>query len=61
MAAGMATFGLPLGPVISFATGNLAFIGIGLGMVIGMAYGTKLDEKVVEEKRQLTIEANPAF
>lgn len=60
MAAGMATFGLPLGLLISISTGNWAFIGIGLpiGMVIGMAYGTKLDEKAIKEDRQLKIDTH---
>ncbi|PCI34913.1 MAG: hypothetical protein COB60_05180 [Flavobacteriaceae bacterium] len=57
MALGMSVFGLPLGVAFSAAIGNYGFIGIGLpiGMVIGMAYGTKLDKKAEADGLQLNI------
>lgn len=52
---GMTAFGLPIGTVISAATGNVAFIGIGLpiGMAIGSLYGASLDKKAAKENRVL--------
>jgi len=57
LALGMSIFGLPLGVAFSAALNNYGFIGIGLpiGMVIGMAYGTKLDKKAACNNLQLNI------
>jgi len=54
---GMSVFGLPMGVVFSSILGNYAYIGIGLpiGLVIGMTYGTKLDKKAALDNLQLDI------
>ncbi len=58
MALELAVFGLPLGVVFEASFGNMAFIGIGLplGLVIGMAVGTGMDNKALEERIQLDLE-----
>ncbi|WP_295199405.1 hypothetical protein [uncultured Chryseobacterium sp.] len=58
LAAGLATFGVPIGIAFGLLLGNMAFLGIGLpiGMTIGMALGASMDKKAVAEGRQLDIE-----
>lgn len=58
LAAGLATFGLPIGIAFGFLLGNMAFLGIGLpiGMTIGMALGASMDKKAEAEGRQLDVE-----
>ncbi|WP_010232395.1 hypothetical protein [Gillisia marina] len=58
LALGMSVFGLPLGVVFSSIFDNTAFIGIGLpiGMIVGLAFGTTLDKKAEENNRQLELE-----
>ena len=55
---GMAVFGIPMGVAFSSSLGNMSFIGIGLpiGMVLGMAYGSKLDKKAAEKGNQMNFE-----
>ncbi|WP_029033864.1 hypothetical protein [Salinimicrobium terrae] len=52
---GMSAFGLPIGALISIITGNVAFIGVGLpiGIGIGSFYGASLDKKAEREGRVL--------
>lgn len=61
LAVGMALFGIPL--AVSFATmvGNIALIAIGppIGMAIGLAIGSHLDNKAKEEGRQLESGIDP--
>jgi hypothetical protein len=54
MAIGMAVFGIPLGVVFGMSPGNMAFIGIGLP--IGLGVGSEKDKKAFREDRQLDIE-----
>lgn len=58
MALGMTVFGIPMGIAFSTALGNFAFLAIGLpiGMPIGMAVGSAMDNKALQEGRQLDIE-----
>ncbi|MDQ1095973.1 MULTISPECIES: hypothetical protein [Chryseobacterium] len=58
LAAGLATFGVPIGIAFGFLLGNMAFLGIGLpiGMTIGMVLGASMDEKAAAEGRQLDVE-----
>ena len=60
LALGMSVFGLPLGVVFSSFLDNTSFIAIGLpiGMLIGIAFGTALDKKAEENNRQLELEIN---
>lgn len=59
MIIGMTAFGLPVGVAFGFMLRNMSYIGTGIpiGMVIGMAYGTKQDTKAHNEGRQLDIDA----
>jgi hypothetical protein len=54
---GMTVFGLPLGTVVFAATGNAAFIPLGLpiGMAIGSFYGAQLDKKAASEDRVIEL------
>jgi len=58
MVIGMTAFGMPIGVAIFAATGNAAFISIGLpmGMPIGMAIGMQMDKKAAAEGRALVFE-----
>lgn len=58
LAAGLATFGLPIGIAFGFLLANMAFLGIGLpiGMTIGMALGASMDKQAEAEGRQLDVE-----
>lgn len=58
MSIGMSAFGIPLGLIFSSIIDNYGFIGVGLpiGMTIGIALGTQLDQKAKNEGRQLTLE-----
>lgn len=55
---GMSSFGIPLGVVFGMSIGNIALLGTGIpiGMGIGVLIGTKLDNKAYKEGRQLNIE-----
>lgn len=55
---GMSIFGLPIGFALAMSIGNMAFLGTGfpIGIGVGMAYGMSLDNKAKEEGRQLDIE-----
>jgi hypothetical protein len=55
---GMSSFGIPFGVVFGMSIGNIALLGTGLpiGMGIGVLIGTKLDNKAYQEGRQLNIE-----
>lgn len=55
MIIGMSLFGIPIGLALSLATDNFGLIGAGLlvGMVIGLAYGKRLDEKAKNANKQL--------
>ncbi|MEL7122511.1 MAG: hypothetical protein AAFO07_23905 [Bacteroidota bacterium] len=58
MAVGMTAFGLPLGVVFGLTLGSMAFLGIGLpiGLAMGLAIGSGMDQKALEEGRQLDLE-----
>lgn len=58
LAIGMAVFGVPLGTILGMSLENMALIGAGLpiGMLIGIAVGTGMDNKAAQEGRQLNVE-----
>lgn len=58
MALGMTIFGLPIGMGIATAIGNFGLMGafLPLGMAIGIAVGSGMDKKVLEEGRQLDVD-----
>ncbi|WP_224483457.1 hypothetical protein [Robertkochia aurantiaca] len=56
MALGMSVFGIPIGIIFSLAFGNFAYIGIPIGMSLGMAIGASKDQEVAKENRQLPLE-----
>lgn len=58
LALGMAVFGIPFGVVIGLIIGNMAFIGIGLGMGMpfGIIIGTEMDKKAFKDRKQLDFE-----
>lgn len=55
MSLGMAVFGIPIGLAFSAVTDNYGLLGIGipLGVAIGLAVGSGLDDKAVKEGKQL--------
>lgn len=55
MAIGMGAFGIPFGAAIFAATGNAAFIAIGLpiGLAVGIAIGQQKDKQAKDDGRQL--------
>ncbi|MBL4604476.1 MAG: hypothetical protein JKY02_02075 [Flavobacteriaceae bacterium] len=57
MALGMTVFGVPLGVTFGASIENMGFIGIGMpiGMMIGIALGTKKDKDAASAGKQLTI------
>jgi hypothetical protein len=54
---GMAAFGVPIGIIFGFLTGNVGFMGAALpvGLVIRIAVGTLKDKKALHENRQLAV------
>lgn len=56
-ALGLATFGIPMGLVMGSILKNMSFLALGLpfGLVLGSIIGKKLDQKALEEDRQLPI------
>lgn len=58
MAIGVIVFGFPIGAAFGAGLDKISFIGIGLpiGMVIGIAIGSNLDKKALDEGRQLKVE-----
>ncbi|MDG4945747.1 hypothetical protein NMK71_04915 [Weeksellaceae bacterium KMM 9713] len=58
LALGMAAFGIPLGVAFGAVLDNMALLAIGLpiGMLIGIAVGTRLDKKAHAEGRQIDVE-----
>ncbi|MDG4950751.1 hypothetical protein NLM59_07425 [Weeksellaceae bacterium KMM 9724] len=58
LALGMAAFGIPLGVAFGAVLDNMALLAIGLpiGMLIGIAVGTRLDKKALAEGRQIDVE-----
>lgn len=58
MAIGMAAFGIPLGAAFGTVLGNMAYLSLGIpiGMGAGLAIGTGMDQKALEEGRQLDFE-----
>lgn len=58
MVVGMSAFGVPIGVAFGVSQGNMSFIGTGfpIGMVIGLALGTRLDKKALAAGRQLDME-----
>lgn len=58
MGVGMAAFGIPFGVAFAMSLDNMAFIGMGIpfGFAIGIAIGTKMDQKAAKEGRQLDLE-----
>lgn len=55
---GVGGFGLPIGVIMGFLIGNMAFLGTGLpiGLAVGVAFGTYQDQKAKNEGRQLDFE-----
>lgn len=58
LALGMSAFGIPIGFAIALNIGNMAFLGTGfpIGMGIGIAVGTAMDKKALDAGRQLDFE-----
>jgi hypothetical protein len=58
LALGMTVFGIPIGIALSSSLQNMSFIGIGLpiGLVVGIAVGSNLDQQAAKENRQLNID-----
>lgn len=58
MALGMSAFGIPLGVAFGISIGNIAMmaVGIPIGFGIGIAVGSNLDQKALDEGRQLDVE-----
>lgn len=58
LAVGMSSIGLPIGAAFGLALGNMAFLGLGLplGLAIGSAVGARMDQKALEEGRQLDLQ-----
>jgi hypothetical protein len=52
------SIGLSFGVVIWLLSNDVVYfpLGISLGIVLGMAYGSELDKKALNEGRQLIIE-----
>ncbi|MFN8359211.1 MAG: hypothetical protein U0264_04790 [Candidatus Kapaibacterium sp.] len=55
---GMTAFGLPIGVAFGISIGNIGLLGVGMpiGMAIGIAVGIGLDNKALQEGRQLDVE-----
>jgi hypothetical protein len=60
LALGMSVIGLPLGALFSVLQDNYSFISFGflIGMVLGLAIGTEMDKRALEDNRQLQLEIN---
>ncbi|MFY0631097.1 MAG: hypothetical protein JXR05_12000 [Flavobacteriaceae bacterium] len=58
MILGMTAFGIPLGTAFGSIQGNMGLIGVGMpiGMVIGIAFGTKKDKDAAKSGHQLDIQ-----
>ena len=58
MLFGMSGIGLPIGVAFGLFIGNIGLLGLGLpiGMAIGIVIGISLDNKALEDGRQLNIE-----
>ncbi len=58
MILGMSIFGLPLGVAVGLSLDNMGFLGLGLpiGILIGYVLGTSLDNKALEQGKQIDIE-----
>ena len=58
MAIGIALFGVVLGTVFGVVMDNMAFIGLGipLGVGIGLTIGRRKDKKAFDQGNQLDIE-----
>ena len=60
LAIGMSVIGIPFGAIFSMLWDNYSYISYGMliGMVLGLAIGTELDKKALENNRQLDLEIN---
>lgn len=60
LAMGMSVIGIPFGALFSMLLDNYSYISFGMliGMVLGLAIGTELDKKALENNRQLQLEIN---
>jgi hypothetical protein len=60
LALGMSVIGLPLGALFYVLQDNYSFISFGflIGMVLGLAIGTEMDKRALEDNRQLQLEIN---
>jgi hypothetical protein len=56
----MSVIGLPLGALFYVLQDNYSFISFGflIGMVLGLAIGTEMDKRALEDNRQLQLEIN---
>lgn len=55
---GMTAFGLPIGVAFGLSIGNIGLLGVGMpiGMAIGIGVGIGMDNKAMQEGRQLDVE-----
>ncbi len=60
MSIGIVVFGFPIGILFGKSQGNMNLFGVGLpiGMAVGIAIGTWMDKKAIEEGRQLNLLIN---
>jgi hypothetical protein len=58
LSIGIGAFGLPIGVVLGYGSGNMGLIGAGIpiGMGIGIGVGSSMDKKAFKEGRQLDFE-----
>jgi len=58
LALGMSVFGLPLGALIATLTSNTSYLVFGMlmGIVIGIAYGSKKDKDALQENKVIILE-----
>ena len=58
LSIGIGAFGLPIGVVLGYGSGNMGLIGAGIpiGMGIGIVVGSSMDKKAFKEGRQLDFE-----
>lgn len=58
LALGIGTFGVPVVVVFGVIFDNMGFIALGMpiGLGIGIAIGTMMDQKAAENEKQLDIE-----
>lgn len=55
---GIGAFGIPLGLVLSFVSGNMTLLssGVPIGIGVGILVGSSMDKKALKDERQLEFE-----